>query len=95
MAKRKIPEVMIDTGEQQFATSDIKSISFKQTHEGYDDNDPLYEGELTITLMDGDEIVVELEWVRAGHRADFKKGKIGPFIEYVVDGSIDGWKVME
>jgi hypothetical protein len=73
----------------QFTAEDIKSYKFKTENHGYDDNDPLYEGTLTITFMDGTKAEVFLDWVREGHIQDFNKGNKSALITYLNDYEVD------
>jgi hypothetical protein len=60
----------------------IKSISWEQLDESEDDGDPLYQGNLTINLIDGTSFTVFLDWVRSGDEDDFSKGDIDAVIAY-------------
>lgn len=73
----------------QFTAEDIKSFNFVLEVDSEDDGEPLYEGTLTITFMDGTEDSVYLDWVREGHRIDFNEDNKQALIEYLNDYEIE------
>ena len=50
----------------------VKSVKIHEIIEGWDDNDPLYEVDATLTFSDGKKERHCFEWVRAGHLHSLK-----------------------
>ena len=72
-------EVMIT-----FTAEDIKKAKFVDLVKDWDDGEPLWEGLLQLTMMDGSKKEYRCDWIRQGHRDDVTTLDKEAIIDYII-----------
>ena len=63
----------------------VKAVKIHEVVEGWDDGDPLYEVDATLTFDGGNKVRYYFDWVRAGHLRALKKPKSKDAYEMLSD----------
>lgn len=72
-----------------FTAEDIKKAKFYNLVKDWDDGDPLWTGNLELTMMDGTKIKYYCDWIRQGDKDDVKSLDKEAIIDFLNDSEVE------